>query len=397
LRTGIYIGWTGYSNLGDEAMLEVCQSRLAQYRWVPFDLWNAQPRPTHFARNVWRSPSTLLRSLRDELRTRRRLRGFVRAREAGLNLGGAPPVALLGGGTLINSTREFLQQYKIVRQRLGHAPPVFSCGVKTPDFFAGKGDWRDLSREWVEATSELPVVGVRGPLSKEYLDAAGARNVAVAGDPAVWLHGPLKDSLRAYGSRRRKIGVNCGTAQFIWGDLSRLLSTQAEIVRTLVASGHEVELFAVCPEDVSACIEVARQAHAGIAPNTEPLTTYKSFIAKLETFDLVVALKLHAGVLAACGNVPFIMLEYQPKCRDFCASIGWEDYNVRTDRGDANSILQLSEALLLDLPSSRRLLCQRMCELRDRFQSYCVELEKMLSLPDVFLDHSPTHTGYDLA
>src|SRR6267154_630712 len=88
LRTGIYIGWTGYSNLGDEAMLEVCQSRLAQYRWVPFDLWNAQPRPTHFARNVWRSPATLLRSLRDELRTRRRLRALVRAREAGLNLGG---------------------------------------------------------------------------------------------------------------------------------------------------------------------------------------------------------------------------------------------------------------------------------------------------------------------
>jgi hypothetical protein len=45
LQTALYIGWTGYSNLGDEAMLEVCEARFARFGWVPFEVWNAQPQP----------------------------------------------------------------------------------------------------------------------------------------------------------------------------------------------------------------------------------------------------------------------------------------------------------------------------------------------------------------
>jgi hypothetical protein len=381
LQTALYIGWTGYSNLGDEAMMEVCQARFARFRWVPFEVWNAQPQPKGFARRAFQSPALLFESFADEIRTRRRLRGFLNARKAKVNANGAPPSALLGGGTLINATDEFLQQYRTAREKLRRPVPVFSCGVKTPDFFAGKGDWCDRTREWVEATSDLPIIGVRGPISKQFLDAAGARNVSITGDPAVWLHQPLLDPVNVAADRPLRIGVNCGSTKFIWGDLSWLLAEQAEVVRKLVASGHAVELFAICPEDMAACLEVARQAHSGISPISEPLTTYESYAAKLTDFDLVIAFKLHAGVLAACANVPFVMMEYQPKCRDFCASIGWEDYNVRTDRADSTKVLELTEQLLHDLPASRRVLCERMCRLRNLFDAYCLHLEQILAGP----------------
>ena len=374
VQSALYVGWTGYGNLGDEAMLDVCEKRFTNHRWIPFETWNAQPRPKDFAHRAMRSPSVLLKAFSDELRTRRRLRSFLNAR-ANLNSSTAPRLALLGGGTLINATDEFLEQYRTASQRVRYAVPVFSCGTKTPDFFTGKGEWRDRSREWIDATSNLSVVGVRGPLSKEFLESAGARNVRVTGDPAVWLHEPLRPSANLEPERPFRIGVNCGSAKYIWGNLSQLLSWQAEIVQQLGAAGHAVELFAVCPEDMAACTEVARLANIGITPVLEPLTSYPAYKAKLIGFDAVIAVKLHAGVLAACASVPFLMLEYQPKCRDFCSSIGWEHYNVRTDSARPATVLPMIEHLLSDLASTRTVLCRRMCELRKRFDSYCEHLE----------------------
>ena len=172
--------------------------------------------------------------------------------------------------------------------------------------------------------------------------------------------------------------MNCGSAKFIWGDLSRLITVQAKVVRKLLARGYEVELFAICPQDLAACEEVARQSHAGILPIPEALNSHYSYASRLAELDLVIALKLHAGVLAACANVPFIMLEYQPKCRDFCASIDWEDYNVRTDNADSNIVMSLAERLLHDPTAGRKTPCLRMCELSASFESYCRQLEQLL-------------------
>ena len=36
--------------------------------------------------------------------------------------------------------------------------------------------------------------------------------------------------------------------------------------------------------------------------------------------DFFIAFRLHAGILAAAYNVPFILFDSQPKCRDYMAS-----------------------------------------------------------------------------
>jgi polysaccharide pyruvyl transferase WcaK-like protein len=48
----------------------------------------------------------------------------------------------------------------------------------------------------------------------------------------------------------------------------------------------------------------------------------------VEKFDMVIAEKLHVGVVAACRNVPFIALNYRSKVLDYCRSIGWENFCV---------------------------------------------------------------------
>lgn len=368
----IYIGWIGYANLGDEAMFEVCQKRFADLRWVSFEGWDAKPEVTAFVRRASYDPRVLLRSLADEVRTLRRLRGMLTAPRR-------PVGAMLGGGTLINATDEFLGVYTRAKQRFGRPIPIFSCGVKTADFWSGKGDWKDRTRDWVAAMSDLPQVGVRGPLSQQCLESAGARNVAITGDPAVWLHRPLGSSPPLSPDRPFRIAINCGVPEHLWGDLQTVQEEFATLVKKLAGAGHQVTLFAISPADLPACVEVARRAHVGVTPPPEALTTYDSFTRGMSGVDLVVAFKLHAGVLAACANVPFVMVEYQPKCRDFCASIGWDEYNVRSDRAQGEALFTMVTSMLRDGGSLRSKLCTRLCQLRTEFENYCGKLIPLIA------------------
>jgi len=66
------------------------------------------------------------------------------------------------------------------------------------------------------------------------------------------------------------------------------------------------------------------------------------FMDLVSECDLMIALKLHAGVLAMCRSVPVVSLEYQPKCRDFMESMGLEDYNLRADYATESRVLFLA-------------------------------------------------------
>jgi polysaccharide pyruvyl transferase WcaK-like protein len=48
--------------------------------------------------------------------------------------------------------------------------------------------------------------------------------------------------------------------------------------------------------------------------------------------------------------VPFISLEYRPKCRDFTALLGLEDFTVRTDEVSAERVLDLFGELSRNRP-----------------------------------------------
>ena len=94
------------------------------------------------------------------------------------------------------------------------------------------------------------------------------------------------------------------------------------LAQWLRKSGHEIEIIPVWQKDLEACTRVARRAELAASVVAPVCYTSDSFLDRVEKLDLIVCLKLHAGVLAAAANVPFVSLEYQPKCRDFAASIG---------------------------------------------------------------------------
>src|SRR6185295_4009802 len=47
-----------------------------------------------------------------------------------------------------------------------------------------------------------------------------------------------------------------------------------------------------------------------------------SLLAAVASCDAVLAMRLHAGIFAYASGVPFALIDYHPKCREFADSVG---------------------------------------------------------------------------
>jgi polysaccharide pyruvyl transferase WcaK-like protein len=287
----------------------------------------------------------------------------------------------MGGGTFINGDPVVLSQYRSLRRRTDRPVPFFGTGVRSPEFWDLQKGWRDSRRDWVEVSAELPVVGVRGPLSKAILEDAGARNVVVSGDPAVLFHSPLGRLSSTSRSERARVGINCGETKLMWGAPDTLEEKMAEVTRALIREKVDVSLFAVCPSDRPCCERVGKAAGLDADRIAPVLCTNEAYSSYLENVDVVIALKLHAAVLAAAANIPFIMLEYRPKCLDFVQSVNWERFTVRTNALGTDHLMELTLGAIADREALREELCRSMCARKEQFLTYCDLLRPLLATP----------------
>ena len=381
LRTGIYIGWVGYLNLGDEAMYQLCRNQFPGIRWSRMEDVTYELHPADILRRSQRDPTQILQALTEELSTQRRLRSVATKSLQELARLAGRQVAIFGGGTLINRNVAALESYVSIRKRTGRLVPTFGTGVINPAFWSTREvGWIDRRKEWVSVLAELPVVGVRGPISKALLDDAGAGNVVVCADPAVAFHAPYAAKpLPARRDGPLRIGLNPGDCSgHLWGRMEDVQDSFVALSRWLNQSGHHIEIIPVWQKDVESCLEVARRAELDASVVRPVCYTHETFLSRVENLDLMVCLKLHAGVLAAAANIPFVSLEYQPKCRDFAASLQWEEFVIRTDEIAPAKLIDTVVALIAQLDSKRPELCRNMCELMNRFDAYCRQIAPIM-------------------
>jgi polysaccharide pyruvyl transferase WcaK-like protein len=350
MKRGIYQGWTGRRNLGDEAMFQSCCRNLSHIHWIPFSLADSLPAPGSVA-SLWDS-------------YRRSLLSFLSGQ-----------VAIFGGGTLVNRSPLWLEQYKLLRQANRKPVPLLSPGVANPCYWTGRNGWRDMRSEWRDLLMELPEIGVRGPISKRLLDEAGLRNVLVTGDPALGFYRDIS----AQPPGRRAVAVNVGRSKGeMWGNEDRALSEIAAGVRSLAALGFDVHIFPVWDRDEPSCREVARSA--GLSEDAlDPLILDPDeFLRYVTRFDVVISLKLHAAVLAAAAGVPFVAVEYRPKVRDFTESVGFGRFTFRSDCFEGKDLVRASLEIYDDLSGARARLDSRVRELSEIFTAYSRRLEEFV-------------------
>lgn len=296
-----YIGWVGHRNLGDEAMLQSFTKLFSYYTIFPYSMINNFPR------------------IEERIRPKR-LRAIA-----------------LGGGTLINSSGSF-KNFISTWQNYPDSPKFTFCsGVKNPMFWNTVSGWNNDISEWTQYLDKCEYVSVRGPLSKKILDDAGFKRAKIIGDLAL----SLADNEISDKSKKKILGINIGSSGGkMWGSEDILLDTMSNLIKILIRKNWDITLFPVWDKDVTIIETLSRR----IGYPLRIFYGYKSIkrtLSFLRSCNAVIAMKLHAVVMAHCAYTPAIMLEYRPKCLDYMMSVGMEKYNIRTDKIESNEIEDL--------------------------------------------------------
>jgi polysaccharide pyruvyl transferase WcaK-like protein len=374
-RSGIYLGWVGFGNLGDEAMWHVCQQRFPGIQWSTMGDLTA-PIAQQAVGRTFKDPGWLVRVAREELQDGARLRLLFRKYQHRVSALLAGEVGVLGGGTFINRNQDILNAYTALRRKLKRPIPLFGTGVANSGYWSGTEGWSDCRKQWAELLGELPVVGVRGPLSKAELEDYGLRNVIISGDPALLLHEPLNG--QKIPKDRLTVAFNFGEpAGGMIGSEDRVAGNLATVAR-LVARKHRVKFIPVWPQDVAACARLALQAGLTEATVAPPCVTHEQFRKEMQDTDFLIAFKLHAGILAAAYNVPFVLFEYQPKCRDFMASAGWERYCILPGEDSTEFLLHQVECVEFRGNERQKEISETISALARNFDNYCGQIAPLL-------------------
>ncbi len=293
-----YTGWIGYSNLGDEILLEAARESFAP------------------AKVVW--VKDYHNSLVRKLVGRRR-----------------HELAMLGGGTQIGE-RSPIDRFEaaLARSKAGF---VFGAGV-TPALDGPVPDWL---KRWGDVLRPLEYVGTRGPESAETLRRAGV-NAQVLGDPVCW----FSQAPDFWKPEPQLIGMNIGTSHgHMYGDERKVQDTFAQVAKMLISHGHRVEFFCVWPDDLETTRRVATEAGLSNPVIHEIYEGARAFQEAVRRVQVFVGIKLHACALAMCASVPTLMVEYRAKCREYAGTMGTEAYCLRSDTLDAGQMLELVEQL----------------------------------------------------
>jgi polysaccharide pyruvyl transferase WcaK-like protein len=300
-----YMGWVGHNNLGDEILYDAHKVLFADQHVVPFTKRSA-------------------------------------ARYS---------AGILGGGTLINQSSSWLHQIAHLQRK---GLPIFciGTGVTQTDFKAPHE--QTTMRQWVDALNTFDFVGVRGPYSLAALKEAGFSKAVITGDTALSL---APDTYRQR-TGVKVIGFNYGLVKEnqIWGDANTYTDHIVSTIKRLLSQGYEIKLLPVWDKDIAsnkALLEKINDPRCTMKLCFDSLDAYN---AELAACDLFIGQKLHATIMACMQRIPSIMIEYQPKCRDFMASVAMEEYVIKTSDCTPEVLLSLVKRLRLNTTNVQQIL-----------------------------------------
>lgn len=278
-------------------------------------------------------------------------------------------MALLGGGTLINQSPWLIDFFRdaLDRSQSGKGI-VFGTGVGDSAF------WGNHFPQWLPLLQRCEAVGVRGPQSLKLLQQHGFESAQCIGDPYLSIEPPIRPAPQS-----RRIGINLGSSNnSLWGkDDADFLEFMTGILRKLREDGFTFLWFSVWSKDLP-LLEKIRDI---VAPESDPVLdaraqTQKTYDALAEC-EICIGEKLHACAMAAVCQVPFIAMEYQPKVRDFAASMDMEPWVISTAERDAMSVF----SAIRDLREQRSLARLRMARsvnfFRERISQFAMAAKSM--------------------
>lgn len=332
----LYLGWIGYNNLGDEWMWSMFQ-RLSEHYLNP-DKYQVIPSLPGVDVN---------------------------------NISAYDTIVLGGGSLLIPGYIDILhraakQNKKVIIWGSGHDRlnrlVINDDRTLSPEPANDSTNFRSMMQE---AVGSAVFCGVRGPWTYDYLKECGVTldRVAISGDPAMLALPPSQDKSREQ-AEERWIGINWGTSyNRIYGKNEREVEDElAFAAQRWIREGYKIYLYVVWGPDRESAKRLQQKIgfpdHVVFDPE---IRTLESYLQLMQQFTFTVNLKLHANVLAAAANTPFICLGYRFKSYDFVHSLNLPEIIVPTHSSCLEAELLNTAAFIL---KNKDLIIHRIHDLR---------------------------------
>jgi polysaccharide pyruvyl transferase WcaK-like protein len=217
---------------------------------------------------------------------------------------------------------------------------VIGAGVSDPSFRVKHNpdvDYSQLMADCISVLQDAAYVGVRGPKSAKILEENGFPTAKVIGDPALSLCLPKSPN----SPRTGIIAINLCNHGLIWGNQEQVNETIARLVQHLFEKGWDVEFIPMQLKDLQLGLKIIQDFNLHKVSIWREYRNIGKTINRIQNYDILVGQRLHSVVFACGCGVPSVMLEYQPKSRDFMESIGMQQFYIRTDVIDLDKVLSL--------------------------------------------------------
>lgn len=284
-------GYFGSGNLGDDAMLV----GFAQGLGPGFDLTvlSGAPEETYRLHGLRAIPRRDFRKIKEELRN-------------------CDALVFPGGSVFqdVTSTKSVLYYSQLVKlaKKAGKRVLLLAQGVGPLTGFIGK-------RAAIAAYQAADVVTVRDPASGALLQTLGYRGVARVTADMAFLLDPGKESEAAHFAvgNMTTVGIAPRPHKYkkavvrLFGDLAKLLF-QANMMPVLIEMDRN--------EDGPLITEISK-VQGGKIPDIRRLQIPQQAQQRIARMDALIAMRLHAGILAASVGVPPFMVSYDPKVAAF--------------------------------------------------------------------------------
>jgi polysaccharide pyruvyl transferase WcaK-like protein len=289
---------------------------------------------------------------------------------------------LMAGGTLVGGQKE--SSYRWAKTCFTLAPHgiVFGSGVVSPEFTtAVLKQPAEIQKQWADIIKKCDYIGVRGPLSRGILEGWGIHNVEIIGDPVLSISQSKMPDARSIDNNL--IGFNVGQAGGnVWGNEGHIYEEFVKLAQIADKAGFRIRWFVVWPKDLAVTEQVVR--NSGVpADICEIYEDYEKYMDIVSRANIFVGMKLHAVALATCAYVPSVMLEYNPKCRDYMDSIGQGEFTLRTDTFTAQQAWEIVEKLLANRSSVAKSLFEAVSKFRKLQSMRASEISVNLGLKQI--------------
>jgi polysaccharide pyruvyl transferase CsaB len=289
------VGYYGFKNIGDEAILKVLLQHLREHHYYPqITVLTANAIETNRNNNVL----TVNRN-----KTGRIIKTIKNS-----------DVLVLGGGSLLQDITgrgwtAFYYLYLIFMAK--------HYGKKVFFLSQGVGPLYKKSSLWLAKflLNRIDFISVREPESRRFLQKLGiAKKIKLIPDPALLMNVPVTKS-----ADKKYLGVSLRKGFF--KDKARLVQQLDQIISQMKL---RIIFFSFQHEVDDVLIEKVR-SHMKYAQETEVFgigKTPEEMCKKIGECKVFIGARLHSLIFAAKQNVPFLGLKYDPKVAAFCKIFG---------------------------------------------------------------------------